>query len=246
MALLSCSFMHREYHRWWSPRLNKDMQLLQFGHSGHPVLVFPSSMGSFHEYEDQLMVQTLSDRLDQGQLMLFCVDSVDAESWYNKAIHPADRVRRHDAYEQYCLHEVLPLIHQRSSRIDLTVHGCSFGGYHAANFALRHPDAVTQCVSLSGAFDNRSFLNGYYDELAYFHNPVDYVPGNDGAWYHGHYHGDWFMILAASNHDICLGDNYRMAELLGRKHIPHRLDVWDNNMPHDWPLWRLMARTYFA
>ena len=112
--------------------------------------------------------------------------------------------------------------------------------------SLRHPDAVTKCVAFSGAFDNRSFLNGYFDDLAYFHNPVDYVAGNNDAWYHGHYHGDWFMILAASNHDICLGDNYRMAELLGRKQIPHRLDVWDNNMPHDWPLWRLMARTYFA
>jgi len=238
--------MHREYHRWGSPHLHKDMQLLQFGHAGHPVLVFPSSMGSFHEYEDQRMVETLYDRINSGQLMLFCVDSVDAESWYNKSIDPADRVRRHDAYEKYILHEVLPLIRHRSGRIDLTVHGCSFGGYHATNFALRHPDAVTNCVSMSGAFDNRNFLKGYFDDLAYFHNPVDYIQSNDEAWYHGHYHGDWFIILAASNHDICLDDNYRMAELLGRKHIPHRLDVWDNNMPHDWPLWRLMARAYLA
>lgn len=238
--------MHREYHRWASPRLHKDMQLLQFGHTGHPVLVFPSSMGSFHEYEDNRMVETLWDRLNHGHLMLFCVDSVDAESWYNKSAHPADRVRRHDAYEQYILHEVLPLIRHRSGRIDLTVHGCSFGGYHAVNFALRHPDAVTRCVSLSGAFDNRPFLHGYFDELAYLHNPVDYLPQLDDAWFHAHYHGDWHIILAASNHDICLGDNYRLADILGRKHIPHRLDVWNNNLPHDWPLWRLMARAYFA
>lgn len=238
--------MHREYQRWWSPHLHLDMELLQFGHTGHPVLVFPSSMGSFHEYEDNGMVGTLWDRLNYGHLMLFCVTSVDAESWYNKSAHPADRVRRHDNYEKYILNEVLPFIRHRSGRIDLTVHGCSFGGYHAVNFALRHPDAVTSCVSLSGAFDNRSFLHGYFDDLAYHHNPVDYLPGLDDAWFHGHFHGDWKMVLATSNHDICLGENYRLAEILGRKNIPHRLDVWNNNMPHDWPLWRLMSRTYFA
>jgi esterase/lipase superfamily enzyme len=239
--------MHREHHQWPSPHLGgRNMQILQFGHAGHPVLVFPSSMGKFYEYEDQGMVGTLWDRLNHGHLMLFCVDSVDAESWYNKRIHPADRVRTHDAYERYILHEVLPLIRHRSGRIDLTAHGCSFGGYHALNFSLRHPDAVTKCVSLSGAFDNRSFLHGHFDELAYLHNPVDYVPNLDDPWFHGHFHGDWFAILASSNHDICLGDNYRMADLLGRKHIPHRLDVWNNDMPHDWPLWRLMARAYFA
>jgi esterase/lipase superfamily enzyme len=27
--------------------------------------------------------------------------------------------------------------------------GCSFGGYHAINFALRHPDLVTYAVSMS-------------------------------------------------------------------------------------------------
>lgn len=238
--------MNREYHRWWSPRLNKNMEMLIFGHAGHPLLIFPSSMGRYFEFEDREMIATLADRIQSGQLMIFCVDSVDEESWYNKRANPADRIRRHDAYEQYILHEVLPLIRHRSGRIDLTVGGCSFGGYHAANFALRHPDAVTKCVSMSGAFDNQGFLKGYSDDLSYLHNPTQYVPNLNDAWYHQHFQRDWYMILAASNHDICLGDNYNMAELLGRKGIPHRLDVWNNNMPHDWPLWRLMARSYFA
>jgi len=238
--------MNREYHRWWSPRLNRNMELLIFGHAGHPLLIFPSSMGRYFEFEDRDMVSNLADRIQNGQLMIFCVDSVDEESWYNKRAHPAERIRRHDAYEQYILLEVLPLIRHRSQRIDLTVAGCSFGGYHATNFALRHPDAVTKCVSMSGAFDNRGFLNGYSDELLYLHNPADYVSNLNDPWYHGHFQRDWFLILAASNHDICLGDNHKMAELLGRQHIPHRLDVWNNDMQHDWPLWRLMARTYFA
>ena len=45
--------MNREYHRWFSPSLGRDMELLIFGHAGARVLVFPSSLGSFFEWEDR-------------------------------------------------------------------------------------------------------------------------------------------------------------------------------------------------
>src|ERR1700761_2771380 len=35
--------MNREYHKWWSQRLGRDMELLVFGHSGVPAIVFPTS-----------------------------------------------------------------------------------------------------------------------------------------------------------------------------------------------------------
>jgi esterase/lipase superfamily enzyme len=37
----------REYHRWYSHNLGRDMDLLVFGHDGQPVMVFPTSGGSF-------------------------------------------------------------------------------------------------------------------------------------------------------------------------------------------------------
>src|SRR5579871_6863929 len=51
--------VNREYHRWYSPALNRDMELLVFGHGGAGVLVFPTSMGRFYQYEDFGMVDTL-------------------------------------------------------------------------------------------------------------------------------------------------------------------------------------------
>ncbi len=48
--------MTRDYHRWYSRSLDRDMELLVFGHGGPPVMVFPSSMGAFFEYEDRGMV----------------------------------------------------------------------------------------------------------------------------------------------------------------------------------------------
>ena len=36
----------------------------------------------------------LADKLEHGKLRLFCVSSVDSESWYCKKIHPRHRVAR--------------------------------------------------------------------------------------------------------------------------------------------------------
>ena len=44
--------MNREYHRWYSERLHREMELLVFGHGGAKVLVFPTRDGRFYEYEN--------------------------------------------------------------------------------------------------------------------------------------------------------------------------------------------------
>ena len=102
ISLSGQSIMHREHRRWYSPSLGKDMDLLVFGHAGARVLVFPTSMGRFFEWEDRGMIGALGEHLERGWLQLYCVDSVDAESWYAKWKHPADRARRHEAYDAYC------------------------------------------------------------------------------------------------------------------------------------------------
>ena len=92
--------MQREYQRWTSPALSRDMEMLVFGHAGAPVLVCPTSIDRFYQYEDFGMVSALSTHLEQGWLQLFCVDSVDGESWCNRGIPPRElhlAHRRHHA-----------------------------------------------------------------------------------------------------------------------------------------------------
>lgn len=238
--------MNREFHKWYSHRLGRDMELLLFGHDGTPILVFPSSMGRFFEYEDRGMVQALNWELDNGRVMLFCVDSVDKESWYNKWLHPADRVRRHVQYEEYLLNEVLPLMRSRAGVGRVAVTGCSFGGFHCTNFALRHPDCVSHCVSMSGAYDIHQFLDGYYDETCYFNCPVDFLPNMGDNWYLNQYRNDIRWVFGAGEHDICLGENRRISEIFHSKGIPHWFDFWGLGAVHDWPLWQLMAKKYFG
>src|SRR4051812_35038950 len=175
--------MRRDYHNWFSSRLGRHMELLAYGQSGTPVLVFPTSQGKFYEYENAGMIHAIWQKIEWGHLQVFCVDSVDSESWYNRSIHPHDRVRRSVMYEHYLLHEVVPLIRNLNGNGQIVTTGCSLGGYYALNFALRHPELVSACIAMSGAFDMKPFMSGYYDDEFYFNNPVDYVPNISDGWF---------------------------------------------------------------
>jgi len=236
--------MNREYVKTYSWELGREMEFLLFGHGGLPLLVFPTSMGRFFDYEDRGMIAALAPKIERGELQVFCADSVDKESWYNKSIHPRARVLRHLQYERYLLHELLPLIYGRNQAPQLALTGCSFGGYHAVNFSLKHPELVSQCVSMGGAFDIHQFLDGYYDDDCYFNCPPDFLPNlNDDRYL------DRFrqirIVLGTGEQDICLSENLRLSNILNSKAIPHWLDVWGNNAAHDWPWWQQMAVKFF-
>ena len=232
--------MNREYHKWYSPSLQRDMELLVIGHGGAPVLVFPTSMGRFYEYEDRGMISPVADRVDSGVIQFFCVDSVDKESWYNRWADPWYRAFRHTQYDRYLTDEVVPFIRSRNWHPEFMATGCSFGGYHTMNFALRHPDIVATAVSMSGAFDIHQFVHGYYDENCYFNCPPDFVPNLSDGWLLDRLRRQR-IILGAGDYDICLKANLELSGILNRKQIPNWLDVWGDGAYHDWPLWQRMS-----
>jgi len=233
--------MQREYRKTFSQSLNREMELLVFGHAGTPVLAFPTSAQRFYELEDHGIVAALEPRILAGQLQLFCVDSVDAESWYNRRVSPRARIARHIQYEEYLLRELVPQITERSEGI--TAFGCSFGGYHAANIALRHPDIFTAMVSLSGAFDLSNFLDGYSGQDSYLHLPTWYLPNLADPWFLGRLRRNR-LVLATGWDDQCRMQNEQLDQILNGKNIPHLLHVWHAENSHDWPTWRRMAVEY--
>jgi len=234
--------MHREHHRWYSPRLQRDMELLVHGHAGAPVIVFPTSGGRFYEYEDREMVANLGDYLDRGWFQLYCVDSIDMESFYCGWAHPRGRIQRHLQYEAYLLHEVLPLIEQKNGNPFLITHGCSFGAYHALNFALRHPQRVKRAVALSGKYDMSNFFPGYYDDDIYFNTPSKYIPNlSDLGQIEAIRRID--LILAVGKEDPNIENNRALSRALWSKNIWHAYREWDG-WSHDWPYWKQMARLY--
>lgn len=235
--------MHRSYHRWFSHALQREMDLLVFGHAGPPMLVFPSSMGAFYEYEDRGMVGAVADKLERGALQLYCVSSVDRESWYNRGAHPRWRVQRHLQYEAYLSNDVVPLVRHLNGHPSIGLTGCSFGAYHAMVLALRHPHTFTACVTMGGAFDIAQFLDGYHDDDCYFLDPTSFLPNlGDPHYLDAYRRNKW--VLGTGEHDICRTANESFAHLLGMKGVPHSLHVWGHGSKHDWPDWRPMAAAY--
>ncbi len=175
--------MHREYVAWESPTLGRKMEILWFGHGGQPMIWFPTSQGRFYQNEDFGLIGAVGDLIEGGAIQVCCVDSVDSESFYATQRHPAERIRRHDQYDAYLTNEIVPFCRAKGRYEGrVATLGTSFGAYHAVNLAFRHPDLIDKCVGFSGKYDIHSFLDGYWDELCYFHCPTANVPNMDPEW----------------------------------------------------------------
>lgn len=220
------------------------MELLVFGHAGARVLVFPSSMGKFFEWEDRGMIAALGEHLERGWLQLYCVDSVDGESWYAKGKHPRDRATRHSEYERYILTEVLPLSWRKNQNPFLITTGASFGAYHAANIAFRQPGLVGRMLGMSGLYDIKEQTGGWSDHDVYFHSPTDYIANeNDGGRLEALRRMD--IIFAIGRDDPLRANNEWMSKVLWDKRVGNALRIWDG-WSHDWPYWQQMVRTYIG
>lgn len=232
--------MKEDYHKWYSPTLSLDIEMLVFGHAGYPLVLFPTTMGKHNECRDMQLIESAKWFLDEGLVQIYCPDSINELSWYDKNIHPADRVKNHIVYDEFIMNEIVnPICSERGIQ-KVAVAGVSFGGYHAANFAFKHPERVSHMFSLSGSFDIKSFLDGYYDDNVFYNNPVDFLPDSN--------HPDlWNMniILGTSDWDICLEANQILAKILSDKNIPFWFDErkWAE---HDWPIWRQMFPHYLS
>lgn len=236
--------MNIEYHKWWSDHLGQDMKLKVYGHSGKPVLVFPCQGGRFFEWEDFGMIHAIHGYIDQGKIQLFTVDSVDKQSWANWDAHPADRARRHEEYDQYIIQEVVPFIKsQQQDEQKLLATGCSMGAYHSGNFFFRHPDVFDAVLSISGPFSLKIFIGDYMDDNIFFNSPLAYLPGLEDNWYLDQYRQSKIIICCGKGawEDRMLADVYTLRDILEQKSIPAWVDIWGDDVNHDWPWWRKMV-----
>lgn len=230
--------LKEEYARWFSPNLGKDIEMLVFGHSGVPVIAFPTSMGRYYQNKDFGLIDAVGQFVDAGAIKIYCPDSIDELSWYNKGVSPAQRVRNHRWYDRMLVEELVPRIQHETGNERVAVAGCSFGAYHATNFAFRHPGLVRQCMNMGGAFDISSRLDGFFNEDAYYNNPVSFIKDLNNPDVHR-----MGLVFGVGQHDFCLNANLQISGLLHAKNVQHWLDVVPGGN-HDWPVWREMFPRY--
>lgn len=244
--------MNREYHKHHSAHLNRDMELLIFGHAGARVIVFPTSCGRFFDWENRGMINALAHHIEQGWIQVFCLDGVDAESWWNFDAHPKDKALRHLDYHKYVIEEALPFTKTQNSNNYVIALGASMGGYHAINIALRFPDNFNRTVGMSGPYDMAqmsepynvfSWVFDYYDENINQCNPVPFVKSASDEQIEKIKKLD--IIFAIGETDPLLRGNQLLDEALNEKGVPHSFRIWDG-FAHDWPIWHEMVLHYIG
>jgi esterase/lipase superfamily enzyme len=228
----------------WSDGIGAAGTVIRYGHWGRPVLVFPSEQGRATDFEGNGMVDAVGDLLEAGRVKIYCVDSYDAASWSNRDIPLEERARRHGSYESWILGDVLPWLYADcGGQQGVATFGCSLGAFHAANFALRRADLFPLALCFSGSYDPAAWHGwGERGDAAYFNNPLDYVGHLEGdhlGWLREHLslllvcgQGQWEDTTGS------LDSTRKFAGLLASKGIPHELDLWGHDVPHDWPSWR--------
>ena len=235
--------MRRDEAWLYSPAIGAEGSLLAFGHHGRPLLVFPSQQGSYTDFESNGMVGSLQWLIDEGRLKIYCVSSYDSLSWSADSIPLEERAWRHTLYEDWIVNQVVPWIHADcGGHAEIMTTGCSFGAYHAANFALKRADLFPLAICLSGVYDVGVVGWGERGDNFYFNNPVDYVGRLDGD------HLEWLrsrvnlLIVAGQGQwedtTGALESSKQFAKILESKGITHELDLWGHDVPHDWPSWR--------
>ena len=223
-----------EHTDFYSHILGIKLNVEVTGHYGYPIIMFPTSQGQYTQNHDFKLNDSISSLVDEGKVKLYNLETIDAYSFYDKKIHPSERIRNYEKYMQFLAQEFVPYLQKMHSEHRVAVAGASFGGYHAANFAFRFPDLVSHLFCLSGAFSIRNFMDGYDHELVYFNCPREFVL-NDEAWKYRHIH----IVLSTSDEDICLDQTKEMSGILHSQGIDHWYDEqkW---ISHDWPLWRMV------
>jgi len=240
----------REYHKWHSPILDREMELLVFGEGGgQRLLVFPTRKQRFFEYEDHGMIHSLRHRITAGEIQVICVDSIDAESLYCFDIPPEERIERHLLYERYIIEEVIPFTETSAHWTALIAHGCSFGAFHAVSMTARHPYLFHGALAFSGRYDLtlqagdfHSLFHGFYSDELKAIMPSHFVPEIKDKKQLRALRSIQFTFVVGEE-DPFLQNNIDTAAAMGAKKIPQTLRVWCDNA-HRFRHWRQMIRIY--
>ena len=232
--------MYREEITQYSQSLSRDMHIIAYGHAGLPFLAFPTQDSPCTNYEEFGMIDCLKEFLENGQIRLFVVDSVDKESWSEGDPDKGRRAWKQELYFRYITDELMPMLLERTGgELPMTT-GLSMGANHALLVLLRRPDLFAGCLSLSGVYDSDVFFGGWMNDTLYMNSPERFLPNMPADHPYVALYNQKRIIL-------CVGqgaweeDGVRSLKYLqsvfAEKGIRAWCDFWGYDVNHDWPWW---------
>ena len=102
--------MDIRYEKHWSSYLNRDMEFKVYGYRGKPVLFIPCQAGRFWDFESFHMVDYWAKWIEEGQCMVFSIDTIDNEAWAAQGADNRWRIENHERWYNYVVNEMVPTI----------------------------------------------------------------------------------------------------------------------------------------
>ncbi|MBM4167284.1 MAG: esterase [Ignavibacteria bacterium] len=238
--------MHREIIKWYSTQLEKEMEVVKYGHYGFALLMFPTAGADFLEYERFELTDDIASIVDGGKCKVYSINSINKESWLNDDVPNWQKSFRHYQYNQYVVDEVVPFIHNDcNGRVPIITCGASLGALHSANMFFKHPDIFDGVIAMSGVYSLSAYSKGYYDDHCYYNSPSDFLPGLCDETILEQLRTNKKIIIATGQGEYeDPSASVRLSEILMEKNIPHDLQLWGHDMRHDWPTWRKMLPNF--
>ena len=231
--------------RWYSGRVQTEVTVVRWGLVGRPVLVFPSAGGDAEEIERNGLVDACGPLLAAGLVKLYSVDSLAGQAMVSKTGSLEHRMWLLNQFQEFVRAEVVPAIHADlgGHAMDIIATGASIGAFNAVAVLCRYPDVFGAAIGMSGSYR----IERFYDEAAsqdlYFSAPLQFVPGLSSPQLDRL--RQRFVLLASGEGDWeDVDSSWRMADCLGARGIPNRVDNWGPQWPHEWPTWRRMLPQY--
>ena len=191
------------------------------------------------------LVAALSGLLEAGRIKVYSIDSIAGRAWLRRD-DPRHCMWLQNQFDAMISQEVVPAIRSdcHSDSIEVVAAGASIGAFNAVASLCRHPEVFRVAVGMSGTYDLSPWLGGHWHDDFYFSSPVHWLPHHpeDESL---HQLRSRFVVLAAGRgrwEDP--GETWRMAHVLGKRHVPNRVDMWSEAHDHDWPSWREMLPLY--
>ena len=226
----------------FSQNLQKNMTVRIYGNGGLPMLIFPTQDAMSDNFENFGMIDTLKNFLEENKIQLFCVDTVDQESWSNVFGDKVWRAARQESYYNYIIEEVLPLIHEKNSSNKLPIAtGCSLGALHAAIVFFRRPELFCGMLAISGIYDVKYFFDNWSNPTLYDNSPINFLSNMP-------LNHPYIKIYNSKKIILCIGQGrwenegiYTtgiMKNIFAEKNISAWVDFWGFDVDHDWYWWK--------
>lgn len=240
--------MTKDHSVWRSERLdNAEVRLTRWGVVGTPVLLFPTAAGDAEECERMKMVDALAPLLAEGRIKLYSVDSVAGRSWLDKDTPKHQAARMQNRFDAFVTNEVVPAIRVdcRTSDLDIVVAGASIGAFNALASICRHPDLYAAALCVSGTYDlQKKFMDGEGTHDSFIMSPLHFLPQMQDGDHIARLRKRFVLLAHGKGRWESPEESWRVADALGAKHIPNRVDEWGTEWDHDWPTWRKMMPQY--